>query len=59
LKLNPALFLDRSLFDRDHLPLHLPELGRCLFVATDEERGRPEDDDRRRGSYPSLVRWLS
>jgi hypothetical protein len=45
LKLNPALFLDRSLFDRDHLSLHLGKLGGCLLVAADEEGRRPEDHD--------------
>jgi hypothetical protein len=40
LKLNAALLLDRRLLDRDHLPLHLRQLGCRLIVANDKERGR-------------------
>ena len=50
LKLNVALLCDGCLLDRDHLSLHLGQFGRGLLVTADEERRRPEDDDRcRRG----------
>jgi hypothetical protein len=44
LKLDTALFGVSSLFNSNHLPLHLAEFGGCLFVAADKERGWPEDD---------------
>ena len=49
LKLDVALPRDRRLFDRDHLALHLSELGGRLLVAADEESRRPEDYDGRGG----------
>jgi hypothetical protein len=50
LELNVTLLGDRRLFDGNHLPLHLCELGRRLLIAADKECRRPEDDDRGRGS---------
>jgi hypothetical protein len=55
LELDSALLLDRRLFDRDHLALHLPKLGGRLLVSADEEGGGPEDYDRA-VAKPSLVR---
>jgi hypothetical protein len=34
------------LLNRDHLPFHVGELGRILLVATNEEGGWPEHNDR-------------
>src|SRR3977135_1177274 len=45
LKLDPAAFHVCFLLDRDHLALHLRELGGRLLVAPDKECSRPEDDD--------------
>jgi hypothetical protein len=45
LELNIAFLGDRSLLDCDHLSLHVGKFGSSLLVATNEERGRPEDDD--------------
>jgi hypothetical protein len=50
--LNITLLGDRGLFYGDHLPLHLGEFGSGLLITTDEEGGRPEYDDSRRGSPP-------
>jgi hypothetical protein len=49
LELDVALFGNRRLFDRDHLPLHLSKFGCGLLIPPDKERGRPEDDDGGRG----------
>ena len=57
-KLNTALLLSAGLFDRYHMPLHLPQLGGDLFIAGYQERSRPEDDDGGRRGY-SIIRVLS
>jgi hypothetical protein len=56
--LDPAPLHIGFLLDRDHLPFHLGELGRCLLIPADEERGRPKDDDRR-GSRQSVIGALT
>jgi hypothetical protein len=32
-----AILLDRSLFDGDHLPLHLSEFSGCLLIPTNQK----------------------
>jgi hypothetical protein len=61
LKLNAALFGNRSLLDRHHLPLHLRELGRSLLITADKESRRTEDYDRRlkSPSHLSCVGYLA
>jgi hypothetical protein len=56
LKLDPALFLDRCLFDRDHLAFHLPQFSGRLLASADEKCSRPEDDTAAAVASPSLVR---
>ena len=48
LKLNVAFLGNRRLLGRDHLALHLSELGGCLLIAADEECRGPKDDHSRR-----------
>jgi hypothetical protein len=58
LKLDPAVLRIRRLLDGDHLALHLRKLGRRPLVTADEERCRPEYDDRR-GRRPAVFGALA
>jgi hypothetical protein len=57
LKLDPALLHDAGLLNSNHLPLHLSQFGRRLFVATDKERRRPKYNHRS-GGRDGVVRSL-
>lgn len=48
MKLDPAFFGDRRLFDGVHLALHLPQLSGRLLVAANEESCGPENNNSRR-----------
>jgi hypothetical protein len=56
--LDPALLLDRRLFDGNHLAFHLGEFSGRLLVAANQECGRPENHHGSRGGS-SVFRMLA